>query len=468
MQRDHINRRQATSLLVCTAGLAITGLANVATGASQLKKKDKDEKDEKKDNKPAARQPNPPAGSAPNPTTPPQGTAPASVRTTSPLDTFLKHGRERERTLRIDVIIDGYQTPVDRLNPKQMPETKSLRFDTAAIVFPVLLGTASSEMDLDRVKGVMSVNDKPADATPEFKEDYHSGTRLGKWTLRDVESRQASLALELPMRMWQTSFNEAAAKDFPWPAGNAWSKTAMSTFQPQLGAERTDPIFDQTIKQWTNGKDPKSIPPVQLAKFLTGKIAETLQPSDDSYIGNDRNGQFAGLVIKGAAKTLRDMRGNEHDIALATVALFRNAGLPARTVIGHDLESAGKGKSSGLGKSGGGSGPHLRSWVEFCLYDPASQTELWVPTDPVRVRGYSSRMQPLDKAWKYFATHDQLDEVMPFAFQYHPPTTVVAHGAVAFWGWLTMPETQPATQWLRFTSVSTPKGPSVEGKPRGR
>lgn len=136
-------------------------------------------------------------------------------------------------------------------------------------------------------------------------------------------------------------------------------------------------------------------------------------------------------------------------------AVYRAAGLPARTVIGFDV-SAKKDRDGFLDK--GKSGPQkLRAWVEFCLYDEAAQREVWVPVDVVRMRQSSSRAPALNRPWKFFGTHDELENVIPIAFQYHPPTTVVAHGAFGLWGWLTTPEIPLVKQHLRLDAITTPK-----------
>lgn len=436
-QFPHVTRREATAWMLASAGLALGALSGRLNAQ-------------------------PATAPASGPASGPANT-PATILTkvASPLDNYMTRGRTRDRTLKVDIYLDGYQTAVEHIRRDQLPEMHTLKFQSAAIVFPVLNGTASSKTDIDNVKGVMSFDDRPRDTTPVYNEDYHSGTRLGKWELRDLEGRQAQLSLEIPMTSWETVFDEQAARDFPWPANDQWSKVAQSTFNPQMFVDRLHPIVDQKLTQWTSGKNPRSLPPVQLAKFLCGKVVESLQPSGSGYVSNRRTGQFAGLDLKGAAQTLIDGRGTEHDIVCALAALYRTAGLPARTVIGHDLSETKGQRSTPFDKNAAGSGPHLRSWVEFALYDPAADTTLWVPVDPVRIRGFSSRTQPLDKPWKFFGSHDELDDVLPFAFQFHPPTTVVAQGAVAFWGWLTIPETQVATQWLKFSSVSTPQGPGV-------
>lgn len=430
MLNDPITRRQAALQLAALAGLATTGLPLVRRALAQ-----------------------------------PASTAPPAVLTNSVLDTMVKKGRTRRRTLKVEINIDSFQTPARLTRNDQMPDIRSLKFDSAAAVFPVLRTTASSETDVDNVVGVFSFDDRPRDVTPQYNEGYHSGTRLGKWELQNLEGREAQLALSIPLTTWEVELAEPSATNFPWPNGK-WSKTAESTFQPQMFVDRDRPELSRALDSWTGGKDPKAIPPFQLAKYLCGKIIETVQPSGNGYYSNRRNGQFAGLELKGAAQTLLDARGTEHDIACLLAAIYRNAGLPARTVIGHDISDTKGQRSTPFDRNKSGNGPQLRSWVEFCLYDPQADVELWLPADPVRIRGSSSRVQPLDKPWKFFGSHDELDDVLPFAFQYHPPTTVVAHGAPAFWGWLTIPETQIATQWLRFSTISTPVTPESQQRNR--
>lgn len=378
---------------------------------------------------------------------------PASASTPSAYDKILKPIGEREYTLRVHVNINSYQTPANLVGPSKSLAIGSLRFKTAAIVFPILPGCSSCDIHAEDVVGVMSFDDRPEDTVPTLNGGYHSGTRLGRWELRDKEGREASLALDIPMTTWRTQFDEAAAFEVPWPKGDLTS-VAASTFNPQLFIDRDKEPLASIVNVWCEGNDPMKLPPAKLAKFLAGKVLDAVQPSGTGQ-ATARNGQFAGVDLKGANQTLIEGRGSEHDIACLLAAVYRNAGLPARTVIGYDitLSKGSRATPYDIAKSHGG--PNLRSWVEFCLLDEATSKEIWIPVDIVRMRKSSSRAPALDKHWKFFGENDELDTVLPFAFQFHPPTTVVAHGAVAFWGWLTQPETQAATQWLTFDSMTT-------------
>jgi hypothetical protein len=78
--------------------------------------------------------------------------------------------------------------------------------------------------------------------------------------------------------------------------------------------------------------------------------------------------------------------------------------------------------------------------------------------DVVRQRKSGSKAPPLDRPWKYFGNNDDTDSIIPIAFHYHPPTTVVAHGSPCFWGWITFPEMQyGAEQMVRFVTITAPK-----------
>jgi hypothetical protein len=89
-----------------------------------------------------------------------------------------------------------------------------------------------------------------------------------------------------------------------------------------------------------------------------------------------------------------------------------------------------------------------------------------VPVDPVRARKRSMQMPPFDKPWRYFGTHDELDTILPFAFHFIPPTTVVSYG-YAFWGWFTTPETQIAEHWVRFLAQTAPRRSQPAKPPTG-
>lgn len=412
-----------------------------------------------------------PAGGTANPASAPAGTSPAT--SASPVPSFLdnvikvRQGKTKDRTLKVSLRVTGFAEDTNRRNPKDSKPLviTTLDFQTAAIVFPVLHGTATSVTDTENVKGEARYDQKIIDATPDFNDTYPCGTRLGKWTmLKQAGGRNVDLNIDIPMTCNSVIFDERAASQATWPA--KWGKIAQSTFTNQMFVEYKDKVVTDLLNTWTEGKDPKIIPPVQLAKFLAQKCIEYFQFSGNGEEYN-QNGELEGLIVNGARSAIVAKKCPQHDIACAVCALYRAAGLPARIVIGYDInESKGDDKPA-LSKSRGRG--DLRSWVEFCLYDEKADKELWVPVDVVRQRKKSSRPPELTKPWDYFGNYDDGEFVLPFAFQFHPPTSVIQYGALAFWGWMTTPQIASASQTLRFQTIVTPKRSNKpsQGRPKG-
>lgn len=355
------------------------------------------------------------------------------------------------------------------------PKREAFDFTSAAVVFPLIDRTASSVAKPPPAStGRLMLNDREADTEPDLLTDYPAGTRLGKWTLRDWTGQEVSLQVNIVTTTYKTRLDEAAAAKLGWP--QSWPPIAQSTFTPQAFVEimpGQDPkaaqedmkIIADLVKKWTNGKDPKSIPPLHLAKYLCGEVIRLVQISGDG-LNYGRTGEVEGLNLQGAAETARRGRGTEFDMAGLLAAVYRTAGLPARTVIGYDV--GGTKRDHFLDRPGSGK---LRAWVEFALADPQAPGGItWVPVDVVRMRRSSSRPpSSLDKPWPYFGTHDGLDGMIPFAFQFHPPTTVVAHGSSAFWGWMVTPAPpQGAEQVIRFDAITTPKTAESQREERER
>lgn len=368
-------------------------------------------------------------------------------------------GDRHDWTLKVDIDVNSY---VEK-DSKGMPVIRDFKFDSATVVFPILKETASNRTYVRTLKSKLTLNDVLMSNTPAgFNESYPCGTRLAKWEMKEKSGREVRLEVDLPMTCWQTKFDEKTAETVTWPG--KWPAAAASTFTDvqALGRNRNGddvvlinhaaPIVQELLKKWTNDKDPKSIAPVVLAKYLAGEVLDYIQPSG-SGLRVQKNSGFEGFELIGAQKALEDRRGTEHDIACALAAIYRAAGLPARLVIGYDI-SKDKGKDDNfLAKKNAGL-PDFRTWVEFALHDESEPKEIWVPVDVNRQRKASSRNTG---KWKFFGSHDEFDNVLPIAHQFHPPTSVISHGSPCFWGWITFPEVQIATQFARFSSITTPK-----------
>lgn len=434
------SRSRVGWMLGLTAGLALAGSP---AWAQYGRDKDKDKK--KPTSPPAANNPGKPA---------PPGQPPKLTEKIAPK--VLQLVQSRDWTLSIDLRISaGWDFAI--VDKALVPDPKKFVFKTGAFVFPIIGSSATHKIELDgqnreRVKGELFWNERLYDAEPTFQGGYQSGARLARWEVRDVEGSQAQIKIDELLTAWNSVYDEDLAMTVPWPA--SWPAVPASALQRQLFVESDAPEIKQLVKQWTDGKDPKALPPAQLAKVLTAKVLEYVQPIGNGLIFT-KGGDLMGFDLKGAAGVARDGKGSPHDIACFHAAIFRAAGLPARTVIGYDQSD--KDSSSGFGGKGSPKGAGgLRSWIEFAMVDPFDGQEFWIPVDVNRMRRTGSKAQALNRPWKYFGTHDEMAFLIPIAFQYHPPTSVSAT-APAFWGWLTTPQAVAQEQALKFRAVRTPQ-----------
>jgi hypothetical protein len=119
-------------------------------------------------------------------------------------------------------------------------EQDTWEFSAAAVVFPVVDRTSSSVARADQVSGDLFFEETLMDDRVEIlTKQYHSGTRLAKWTLDDLGDgktyvgRSMKLEVEIPTTCYRTVFNEQAAKAIDWPKGD-WPEDAASTFEPMM------------------------------------------------------------------------------------------------------------------------------------------------------------------------------------------------------------------------------------------
>ena len=424
--------------------LGLVGLL-VASGAAfgQVDKKKLDEEKERNRAQKAARE---------------AAAAAQAARPTEPLaPRVLVLERSKDWTMSVDLRIQP-ATRITTTDNQVMEQVGSFKFNSAAVVFPMLTASAAHRLEMDpgnqpRFTGELRFNNVVMDTKPTFTDGYAGGTKLARWVMRDVEGDECMLKLEYRMTCWNTVFDEGLARTIPWPKG-AWPAVAASVLKPDLFVESDDQGVKDLVGRLLEGHDPKSQPPVVLAKFLAGEVLKMVQPSGDGLDFN-QNGSFRGFMLKGAAAMVRDPKGSQHDVACLLAAVYRAAGLPARIVIGFDRDDAASGGGKNPLQRNKSSQSNLRSWVEFALIDPFDSKPFWVPVDIIRLRKASTRPPPFESPWKFFGTHNELSGMLPIAFQFHPPTTVTSMSP-AFWGWITTPDTV-GVQSLRFSAFRTPQ-----------
>lgn len=248
----------------------------------------------------------------------------------------------------------------------------------------------------------------------------------------------------------ETRFDEKAAWDVPWPSrwprdAAAWlERDAVLDLDDEQGVDQVRVLLDR----WTGGNDPRQIPPVQLAKFLTGHVIEhvrTSVPASENPAGRpprivrsgtgststsslinlggaiNISGMISGLNAQDAGKTAVAGIGSPHDYAVLLTAVFRRAGIPARTVIGVDKNTGSRQKQ-------------VKSWVEFALVAPDVDRVIWVPIDIWELRSSGRNTRNWQQPWKHFGTCEQLRDTVPVAFHFHPPANYRSYFVPALYG----------------------------------
>lgn len=392
---------------------------------------------------------------------------------------YIEKSIPKEWVLKItlDVLSEQGQAGVMPTNQYRQP----FQFEQMVLVWPFVHSAANSVLKPEKVRSWLRFNahdvvtggfakeTTPANPRPVlFKkmanEDlYPGGVQLGVWTWeRPVTVQTVQLQIDIPSTSWRTRINDAAAIKVPWPKG-PWPEEASACFQPEMYVDYgVDPrtaeirMYDRkvivdAVKTWTKG-NPKEITPAKLAKFLAFQVNNVMQVTKQGFNLSPRTHVMEGLDIQGAPMALKNRTGSMIDIGTVLVAVLREAGLPARLVYAFQGEQHSR---DGLYLRTWTQEERLRTWVEFCLYDEEKKTVNWVPIDYGPMRSTSSRMQDLDTPWRYFGSIDYHADLIPIAFQAFPPTTVMAYGSPAFWGW----NMKPAIPSIAYQSISISAGP---------
>lgn len=253
--------------------------------------------------------------------------------------------------------------------------------------------------------------------------------------------RAAGAIVVARVTTYDIEFDEAAAKNIPWPEAWPANLTGWLKHDPVHDAppdEGGDPVED-LLKKWTGGNDPKQIPPVQLAKYLTGCVlshvrvrgpemfsaagytdALTMTDAPDSStvyrdIQYRRSTQaIGGFNVQNAAEIALKKTGSEHDLSTLLVAVLRRAGVPARVVIGVDNEESSTTKK-------------CKSWVEFAVVAPDVAKPFWVPIDVRELKSDGRGVNNWQQPWKHFGTSEMLRHTPPIAYHFHPPADYLSY-----------------------------------------
>jgi hypothetical protein len=407
----------------------------------------------------------PPANPAPAPTNTPAPTsanpapqdAPRYMGGPTDVDDIIKFKAKADRTWTINAEVRIFEWK--RTDAQGKPYgTGPLKLETAAILWPLPKSTAAHDIESDDVKSELIWNKKEEEMKPKLLAGYPAGTRLLRWELRDREGTEMTLKVGWNVRCKEIeSFDDAKAMTIGWPS--AYPAESASTFKSQIyldfinkEAERAahDQALRAQLTKWFPDVDSKKTPPAKLAKEIMGKVLESVQERGQGLRFN-RTSSLQGFDVMLPADVLERKLGSEHEIANLLTAMYRVAGIPARTVIGWDMSHQ-KFSTNPYDTVQAGGGK-FRTWTEFCLVDPKSFKELWIPVDITRQRKNGSRSKPIDKPWAFFGSNEDSAYIIPIAFQFHPPAEAASYGSPAFWGWLVTPSTPSADQSVRIAAA---------------
>jgi Transglutaminase-like superfamily len=387
----------------------------------------------------------------------------------------LSQTKELNLTVRVRVLRGNQEQQInDPSSGQSATVVTTLPFDpmkSIAMIWPLLPRSASSISSPDAVTGKLLLNDGVAASSFTVMKNYQGGVQYARFDAvagdKDLTPSKVELVVTVPASVSRTSFDESSAVAVAWPS--TWPRTVGTWLEPQLFVETA---FDQDGRLQVYKEDAvvaalkaacdkagvsdlKKVSPVAAAKIITSYVWGQIQVVSNTINRTTRSGELpavrlskgdvftgndlGGVLVQSPQSTLEAGRGTEYDTCALLTAMLKKAGVPAHPVVGYDRGSSSSGMKSNLGSKSKNESRGTRCWVEFALYDEAKNTLNWVPIDIGRLNKTSSRPMPLDKPWRYFGTHDELNSVVPFAFHFFPPTDVVSYGAPGFWGWFVTP-----------------------------
>ncbi|MGP1272572.1 MAG: transglutaminase domain-containing protein [Phycisphaerales bacterium] len=378
--------------------------------------------------------------------------------------------------------------------------TMSPRFDIeqATVFWPVAARAASYEVHRESVTGTIRFSGAEVPGKMTLVDDLgggeplHSNAAYAQWTfgpLSDVTAT-ASITIEQTLRCWNTSFDEQAARAVEWPRGD-WPTEAASTFDGMLYINGTITPTDrpgrveELVRRFTGGK-PRSQPPVVLAKWIAGELAKAFQVSGaptvpDIVPGTPRQsaqsvGAIGAVNTIGALEASQRLKGSAVDLALLLTACYRQAGLPARIVLGVVVEPEAVGGEAF--RAADRPEPGLYCWVEFALYDEQQHSPedalTWVPVDIVSMAAGNVGRRAFDQPWPGFGSSETLSMAVPLAYHLHPHQMgALSYGLSprrqplpSLWGWNVAPRAPLAVRQALTISVTSPSRTANENTPR--
>ncbi|MFG0329495.1 MAG: transglutaminase family protein [Phycisphaerales bacterium] len=303
------------------------------------------------------------------------------------------------------------------------------------LVFPIVKDGGFHVVDMDKLKAELQLNDITIRDSFSLLPTPSLDTTLGRFQIREFKGKQVEFQITEILTCYASKVDESAALSLGWP--EEWPPDVQSALQPQMYVESSHETV-QTLMNRMTKENPRRAKPYVLAKELARQTVNYFQVNGKDWT-NDKFGAVDGINVSGAVKAAQERRGPLVDAVCLYVALCRAAGLPARPVIGLDTTDDDK----------------LIFWAEIYL-----PTAGWIPVDLREVYKAPGRARDLSKPWPGVGTHDDLNEMVPIAFHFHPPAGVIAGGRKGkplIWGWAPRPSAVPADQTVRFDVNTAPR-----------
>lgn len=277
--------------------------------------------------------------------------------------------------------------PLSRNTPRVYAMSAHVNNKTHSIGWPLLPQTNWSEVDLPTIG---FVNENGAGIPFEVEP---LKTNEDQWRLT---TGSKSYAIRFTALAYSSELDEAKAVEISWP--ETWSEDLQLYLQPSRFIESNDAIFKKAVED--NG-DPTSVPIHIAAKVLIRYCLQNIQSS--GRYAHIANNVTTGLDVKGARYTVKNEKGSAVDLVCVCIATLRNAGIPARPVVGiTNADTVGTRSIE----------PQFIVWGEYAL--PGAG---WVPFSPERMRGTVdglSRTEP----WQGLGTLPWLNRRLPIAWNF--------------------------------------------------
>ncbi len=203
---------------------------------------------------------------------------------------------------------------------------------------------------------------------------------------------------------WESVIDDAAAALLPWP--ERYPEDVQAGLAPSPGIPSDDPLYAGVVRQLF-GADVTRVAPYIAAKRIAAHVTDNFRLTLPATFGA-LSGTIDGFVVGEPLAAARRGEGSPVDLVMATVAVMRAAGIPARPVFGVTAAAT---KSDQVRDR-----ETLVAWAE-CYIEGAG----WVPFDPETLKSNTSwRNLPPERAWPGFGSWDDLDERIPIAFDFIP------------------------------------------------